>query len=224
MQTLTNSDLLARVPLFSQLNAIGLESLARNVVKRRYKRGESIVVQGSKSIALYVLIAGRASVVAVDGQGKEVILASLQPGDYLGEMSLIDGAPHSANVMADRQTDVLVLARAELIACMKVETAVGFNLMKGLVQRLRQANQKIESLALMDVYGRVARVLLDMAQQESDSSLVIKEKISKQTIAKMVGASREMVTRVMRDLEQKRSIVLRADGSTQVQHKILSQL
>jgi CRP-like cAMP-binding protein len=145
-----------------------------------------------------------------------VILATLGPGDYIGEMSLIDNQPHSASVRADIQTDVLILGRAEFARGLSENNAMAYAVMKGLVQRLRQADRKIESLALMDVYGRVARVLIDSAKPDAQGRLVIAGKVSRQDVAKMIGASREMVSRVIKDLEDRGFIEARADGATLV--------
>ncbi len=201
MSMLSNLDLLRRVPLFAQLTAAQAESVADAIVKRRFKRGERIVEQGKKSNALYIVLTGRARVMSADNRGREVILATMQPGDYIGEMSLIDNEPHSASVRAEVQTDVLMLGRAEFARCLPENSSMAYAVMKGLVQRLRHADRKIESLALMDVYGRVARALLEFASPDLAGQLLIRDKVSRQDIAKMVGASREMVSRVMKDLE-----------------------
>ena len=211
---LSNLDLLRRVPLFSQLTAAQSEILGSAVVKRRFKRAEALVEQGQKSDALYILLTGRARVVSCDSRGREVILASLGPGDYLGEMSIIDNNPHSATVRAEVQTDVLQLNRAEFTRCLAENASMSMAVMRGLVKRLRHADRKIESLALLDVYGRVAHSLLDMASPDGQGAQVVREKISRQDLAKMVGASREMVSRVMKDLEDRGLIEVRADGAT----------
>jgi CRP-like cAMP-binding protein len=132
-----------------------------------------------------------------------VILATLGPGDYIGEMSIIDGNTHSASVSAEVQTDVLVLGRAEFTRCLAENASMALALMRGLVKRLRHANRRIESLALLDVYGRVARALLESAEPDAQGRLVIRDKISRQDLAKVVGASREMVSRVMKDLDER---------------------
>jgi CRP/FNR family cyclic AMP-dependent transcriptional regulator len=201
MAMLTNLDLIRRVPLFALLTQQQGALLSDAVAKRRFKRGEMIVEKGKKTNSLFIILAGRARVVITDNKGREVILASLKAGDYIGEMSLIDNEPHSANVQAEVQTDVLVLGRAEFSHCVAENASMACSVMKGLVQRLRKADEKISSLALMGVYGRVADVLMESATEEGDKK-IIHEKISRQDLAKMVGASREMVSRVMRDFEE----------------------
>ncbi len=222
MAILSNFDLIRRVPLFSTLTQAQAEAVADAVVKRRYKRGEVIVEQGKKSNFLAILLTGRARVVTQDSRGREVILATMNPGDHIGEMSLIDDQPHSATVRAEVQTDVLILGRVEFARCLPENTSMAYAIMKGLVQRLRQADRKIESLALMDVYGRVARVLLELAHEDAGGNLVIRERVSRQDVAKMIGASREMVSRVMKDLEDRGFIEVTADGCTIVKDRLLS--
>lgn len=220
MAILSNLELIRRVPLFSTLTQAQAESVADAVIKRRYKRGELIVEQGKKSNFLAIVLTGRARVITQDNRGREVILATMNPGDYVGEMSLIDNQPHSATVRAEVQTDVLILGRVEFARCLPENTSMAYAVMKGLVQRLRQADRKIESLALMDVYGRVARVLLEFAQEDRSGRMVIRERVSRQDVAKMIGASREMVSRVMKDLEDRGFIEVAEDGSTIVKDRL----
>jgi CRP-like cAMP-binding protein len=202
MSMLSNLDLIRRVPLFSMLTPLQAESLVEAVSKRRFKRGEVLVAQGSKSNALYIILSGRTRVVMTDSKGREVILATLRAGDYVGEMSLIDGEPHSATVVAEQQVDALVLGRDDFLRCLSENSAMSFAVMQELVQRLRKSGQQISSLALVGVYGRVAMVLLESAVADEQDALMIREKVSRQDIAKMVGASREMVSRVMKDFEE----------------------
>ena len=207
MTILSNLDLIRRVPLFSMLTEAQAQTIAESVTKQRFRRGELIVESGKKSNALFIILNGRAHVVATDSRGREAILANFKQGDYIGEMSLIDNQPHSASVRTEVQTDVLVLGRAQFARILPENAAMTYAIMKVLVQRLRHADRKIESLALMDVYGRVA------ADVDANGVMFIKDKVSRQNIAKTVGASREMVSRVMKDLEDKGYIENRPDGS-----------
>lgn len=213
MTMVSNLELIRRVPLFSQLSDAQAQGLATAVVKRRYRRGEFIVEQGQRSNTLFILLSGRARVISSHTRGREVILATMGQGDYIGEMSLIDNEPHSATVRAETQTDALLLGGQEFARCMPEPNSVAFMILRGLTQRLRRADRNIESLALMDVYGRVARVLLEAATEDLSGQKVIREKISRQDIAKMVGASREMVSRVMKDLEERKYIETQDGGS-----------
>jgi len=211
MSMLSNLDLIRRVPLFSMLTNDQAQAIADSVVKRRFRRGEIIVEQGRKSNALFILLNGRARVLTADSRGREVILAVLQAGDYVGEMSLIDNEPHSATVRAEVQTDMLILGRAEFARCLPENSSLSYAILRGLVARLRSADRQIESLALLDVYGRVARTLLDMAEEDNGTRL-IRNKVSRQDMAKIVGASREMVSRVMKDLEGRGMVQTQENG------------
>lgn len=216
MSMLSNLDLIRRVPLFTMLTPAQAESLAAAVTKKRFKRSEILVEQGKKTNALFIMLSGRTRVVVTDNKGREVIIATLKAGDYLGEMSLIDNEPHSATVIAEQQVDVLALGREAFLQCLTENAAMSLAVMRGLVQRLRRATQNISSLALVGVYGRVAKVLLDSAEVEEDGALLIREKVSRQDIAKMVGASREMVSRVMKDFEDQGFIKMLDGGQVRV--------
>ena len=198
MSMLSNLDLIRRVPLFSMLTVDQAQAIADAVVKRRYRRGELVVEQGRKSNALFILLNGRARVLTADTRGREVILAVLESGDYVGEMSLIDN---------------------DFARCLPENSTLSYGIMRGLVRRLRNADRQIESLALLDVYGRVARTLLDMAE-DVDGVKIIRHKVSRQDMAKVVGASREMVSRVMKDLEDRGVIETQENGSVVIKERL----
>jgi CRP/FNR family transcriptional regulator, cyclic AMP receptor protein len=216
MAMLSNQELIRRVPLFANLTSAQVDSLAANVAKHRIKRGADVVEQGKNSNALFLILSGRAQVIKRDSNAREVIIATLKAGDYIGEMSLIDNAAHSASVVAETQLDVLVLGAADFARCVSENAAIAWAVMRGLVERLRSADQKIVSLALMGVYGRVANVLLDTAEPNEHGELMIRNKISRMDLAKMVGASREMVSRVMKDFEEQGFIQTLDDGVVRV--------
>ena len=213
MAIVSNLDLIRRVPLFSDLTAGQSSILYASVDKKRFKRGENIVEQGKISGTLFMILSGEARVLSQDARGREVIMATLEVGDCIGEMSLIDGEPHSATVRAEVQTDVLTLNRETFLRCLHENASMADAVMHGLVRRLRRADKQIESLALMDVYGRVHAVLLEMALPDAEGQLILKHKVSRQDVAKMVGASREMVSRVMKHFEDEGTVVDRGDGT-----------
>jgi CRP/FNR family transcriptional regulator, cyclic AMP receptor protein len=222
MSMISNLDLIRRVPLFSLLTTEQAQSVADSVVKRRFRRGELVVEQGRKTNSLFILLNGRARVLTADSRGREVILAVLESGDYVGEMSLIDNEPHSATVRAEVQTDMLVLSRTDFSRCLPENSSLSYAIMRGLVRRLRNADRQIESLALLDVYGRVARTLLDMADHQ-DGLKIIRSKVSRQDMAKVVGASREMVSRVMKDLEERGVIETQDNGHVVLKDRITDE-
>lgn len=191
--------LLRSIPLFAGLPENQVYQIARMAGVRKVPRNTTLVRVGDKTDALYVLVSGSAKVLNRDVEGREVILTLLGAGECFGEMSLIDGSPRSADVVS---CELLVIAKSDFAHALSENVDLCLNIMKSLADRLREANRKIESLALLDVYGRVAKLLLDFSELE-DGRRVIRRKVSKQDMAKMVGASREMVSRVMKDLESR---------------------
>ncbi len=203
--------LLRTVPLFAALPEEQLRTLVPVVTRRSAARGTPVIAAGDPTDSLYLVIAGRLKVIIADSEGKEVILSILGPGEFFGEMGLIDDHPRSASVVAMEPCELIVLARRDFRRCLEENFEIAMGVMRGLVRRLREADRKIGSLALLDVYGRVARLLLDIAE-EVDGQKMVTRRLPKQDIAKMVGASREMVSRVMKDLQRSGYIEMR--GST----------
>ena len=192
--------LLRNVPLFSGLDEKRLGVLVPMMMRTSFSRNETIIGAGDPTDSLYIVISGRLKVLMSDEQGREVILAILGAGEFFGEMGLLDDSPRSASVLTLEPCELLSISKSDFKRCLAENSDLSLMVMRGLVRRLREADQKIGSLALMDVYGRVARLLLEMAEDVGGEKMVVK-KLSKQDIAKMIGASREMVSRVMKDLE-----------------------
>src|SRR5712675_3048511 len=192
--------LLRNVPLFSTLPEHQLGLLTSAVSRKGLARATSVIAAGDITESLYVVISGRMKVMMSDDEGREVILAILGPNEFFGEMGLIDDHPRSASVVALEPCELLSLSKRDFKRCLSENFEMTMTVMRGLAKRLREADQKIGSLALMDVYGRVAHLLLDMAETV-DGQKVVTKKLAKQDIAKMIGASREMVSRVMKDLQ-----------------------
>jgi CRP/FNR family cyclic AMP-dependent transcriptional regulator len=188
-----------------------LRLLATLVTRKSVSRGTTVMVAGDPTDSLYIVISGRLKVMMSDAEGKEVILAILGSGEFFGEMGLIDDAPRSASVVAIEPCELLCVTKRDFKRCLAENFEMSMAVMRGLVKRLREADRKINSLALLDVYGRVARLLIDMSE-EVDGNKVVTKRLPKQDIAKMIGASREMVSRVMKDLQLGGFIEMR--GST----------
>ena len=218
-----NKAFLRRVPLFSGLTEAQLETLAAGSARRSYPKGRTIVSEGEPSQSMYILLAGRAKVQRSDSEGKEVILAVLGSGEFIGEMSLIDDAPRSASVITLEPCEFMAVSKDAFKAMLVQSPEVAMNVMRGLVRRLREADKKIETLALLDVYGRVARVLLDFSEDVGGERMV-KNKLPRQEIAKMIGASREMVSRVMKGLEIDGYIVTMPEGKLVLREKLSAYL
>jgi CRP/FNR family cyclic AMP-dependent transcriptional regulator len=214
-----NKAFLRRVPLFSGLTEQQLETLAAGSARRSYPKGRTIVSEGEPSQSMYILLAGRAKVQRSDSEGKEVILAVLGSGEFFGEMSLIDDAPRSASVITLESCEFMAVSKDAFKSMLQQSPDVAMAVMRGLVRRLREADKKIETLALLDVYGRVARVLLDFSENVGGERMV-KNKLPRQEIAKMIGASREMVSRVMKGLEMDGYIVPMPEGRLVLREKL----
>ncbi len=194
--------ILKSVPLFSSFNDVHLSQVLTCVQHRSYPRGSFILRAGEETDALYIILSGRAKVLIPDEEGHEVILTVMGPHEFFGEMGLLDDLPRSASVETLEACEMLRLSKAGFINVLKDNFELAMLIIRNLVRRMRDADRKIESLALIDVYGRVARLLIEMAQNV-EGKWVVEHAPPKQEIARMIGASREMVSRVVKDLHQK---------------------
>jgi len=215
ISTTVSTAVLRAVPLFSSFPEDQLRTLATMVNRKSLPRGAMVMAAGDPTDSLYIVLSGRLKVMMSDADGKEVILSILGPGEFFGEMGLIDESPRSASVIGIEPCELLSISKRDFNKCLADSFDMTMAVMRGLVQRLREADRKIGSLALLDVYGRVARLLLDMAENV-DGQKIVTKRLPKQDIAKMIGASREMVSRVMKDLQMGGYIEMR--GSNIVLH------
>jgi CRP/FNR family cyclic AMP-dependent transcriptional regulator len=211
MATTVSTAVLKAVPIFAMLPEDQLRMLTMVVTRKSAPRSTTIMAGGDPTDSLYIVLSGRLKVMMSDAEGKEVILSILGPGEFFGEMGLIDDEPRSATVVTIEPCELLSIAKRDFKKSLADNFDMSMAVMRGLVRRLREADRKIGSLALLDVYGRVARLLLDMSEVQNGLRTVTK-RLPKQDIAKMIGASREMVSRVMKDLQMGGYIEMR--GST----------
>jgi CRP/FNR family cyclic AMP-dependent transcriptional regulator len=202
---------LRNLPIFEPLSDERLQPLARAATLLQVDKNAVVLREGDSTENVYFVLRGSLRVLVSDPDGREVILSLLGAGELFGEMGVIDGLCRSATVVASEPSDLVVIAKADFKRCLAENFDVSLAIMRSLVHRLRVADRNIESLALLDVYGRVARLLLEMAEEEPDGRRVLPRKVTKLDMAKMVGASREMVSRVMKDL-QNRGLVEEIDG------------
>jgi CRP-like cAMP-binding protein len=186
------------VPLFAHLGDEELSRVAGAVRERTYPRNSVIVFEDDPGDALYIVAGGQVKVVLIGEDGREVILAVLTQGDFFGEMSLIDDEPRSAHVIAMEDAQLLVLRREDFQRGMEEYPRIALGLLRALSRRLRRADDKIGALVLLDVLGRVARILLELAD-ESGGDLITK-RVTHHTLAQMIGSSRETVSRTIREL------------------------
>jgi CRP/FNR family cyclic AMP-dependent transcriptional regulator len=210
---------LQAIPLFSQLADDELARLAQLARERKYPKNSMILFEDDPGDALYVVLSGRVKVVLVGEDGREVILSILSDGDFFGEMSLIDDEPRSAHVIAMESSNLLVLRRQDFQLCLEEAPRIAVSLLKGLTKRLRLADSKIGGLVLLDVTGRIARVLLELAD-EADGSMIAK-KLTHHMIAQMIGSSRETVSRTMRTLIEQEVISVSGKNITVLDRKAL---
>jgi CRP/FNR family cyclic AMP-dependent transcriptional regulator len=180
------------------LPAALIEKMAPLATVRTFGKNAIIVSEGDDTDSLYVVLAGRAKVYVSDENGREVQLNQIGPGEYFGEVTL-DGGPRSASVMALEDCRCAVVKRAELSGFLERNPEFALHVLKKLAHRVRVLTDNVRSLALMDVYGRVARLLLELAE-ERDGRLVVKESLTHKDIAARVGCSREMISRIFSDL------------------------
>jgi CRP/FNR family cyclic AMP-dependent transcriptional regulator len=197
---MVSTAVLKAVPLFASFPEDQLRMLTSVITRRSLPRSTTVMASGDPTDSLYIVLSGRLKVMMSDAEGKEVILSILGPGEFFGEMGLIDDAPRSASVVSIEPCELLSIAKRDFKKCLAENFEMAQAVMRGLVRRLREADRKIGSLALLDVYGRVARLLLDMSETV-DGEKIVTKRLPKQDIAKMIGASREMVSRVMKDLQ-----------------------
>jgi CRP/FNR family cyclic AMP-dependent transcriptional regulator len=177
-----------------------LEAIAAVATARSFPKGAIVVNEGDETDSLYVVLSGRARVFVADPEGHEVQLNHIGAGEYFGEVTL-DGGPRSASVMALEECRCAVIRRAELDAFVAKNPAFALHLVRKLASRVRALTENVRSLALMDVYGRVARLLLELAE-ERDGRMVIEEPLTQKDIASRVGCSREMISRIFSDLAE----------------------
>jgi CRP-like cAMP-binding protein len=197
--TTQTADFLATIPLFSGLPEEELERFAELTRERSYPKGSVILFQDDPGDSLFVLRAGRVKVVLIGEDGREVILGVLEPGAHFGELALIDDQPRSAHVIAMEDAQLLVLRREDFRRRVEANPTVAWALLTELSRRLRRADVKIGGLVLLDVPGRIARLLLDLADESGSEQ--IEKPLTHQTIAQMIGASRETVSRAMKEFQ-----------------------
>jgi CRP/FNR family transcriptional regulator, cyclic AMP receptor protein len=193
------ADFLATVPLLAQIPPEELQRFAEVTREKDYPKGSVILFEDDPGDSLFIVREGRVKVVLVGEDGREVILGVLGVGEHFGELSLIDDQPRSAHVIAMEDSLLLVLRRDDFRRRVEANPAVAWALLSELSRRLRRADGKIGGLVLLDVPGRIARLLLDFAEEAGGDT--IDKPLTHQTIAQMIGASRETVSRAMREFQ-----------------------
>ena len=176
---------------------IGL--LTNRAAVRTYPKGAIIVSEGDEGNSLFLIQSGSVKAFLSDENGKEVVLSTQRDGEYFGDLALFDDEPRSASVMALEPCKVMIITKAQLRDAIKEDPEIGFTLLHGLAKRVRILTENVRTLALLDVFGRLSKTLYDLAE-EKDGVLVIEQRLTQQDLANRIGASREMVSRIMHDL------------------------
>jgi CRP/FNR family cyclic AMP-dependent transcriptional regulator len=192
--------MLREIPLFSRLDDKALGDLERAAIKRAYPKNTILISKGDKSDQLFVVLKGKLKVAITDASGKEIIVSFLGSGDYFGEMAMIDGESRSATIATTQASEVLTISRDDFHRTLLSSPELMFELLKVLARKVRIATDKLESLAFEDVYGRLVKLLIQLARPH-DGVWIVEESLTHQEIANMIGSSREMVTRILKELQ-----------------------
>ena len=196
------SELLRNVSMFRGLPKEALEPLTQRLAPRRAAKDELIIVEHQAGDALYIVASGKVKVSILGENGREMILSMLGPGEVFGEMSLLDGQPRSARVTAAATSLLYVLSREAFRDYLHATPQSALNILAEMTRRLRRADDIIGSLALLDVYGRVAHTLLELARKEGvqgEDGILIDNRPTQQDLAAMVGTTRETVSRALNE-------------------------
>jgi len=201
--------------LFAELDDRELSAIAA-VAKTRHYAKDDVIFHADESGDVFCLIReGQVKITMISPEGKEIILSLLGPGDFFGEMALLDDEPRSATVVATEPLDVVTIWRSDFLQILQENFSITRKVLAELSRRLRTASNRIESLATMDVYGRLARFFLELAQDSGkslDNGYVAVTRPTHQSIANMIGTSRETVSRLIHDLM--RQNLLLSEGKT----------
>ena len=189
-----------------------LKALCQRAIVRSFAKNTVVVSEGDRTDSLYIIVSGRVKIYVSDENGKQIALNESGPGEYFGEMVLDEG-PRSASVMTLEPTKFLIVPKEDFKEFLAKSPEFSFHLICKLIKRLRELTHDVKSLAHMDVYGRVARMLLDLAV-ERDGALVVESRPTPQEMADRVGTSREMIGEILSDLAKSGYLVIEGDRIT----------
>ena len=208
---------LRNVPIFADLEEKELEKIAKLGTRQKYKRGNVVVLEKESGASLFAIVSGKVKVVRTDEEGREVILSMFGPGEFFGEMALLDGMARSASVVALSKAELFMIHRRDFLESLHEFPTIAIALLAEMAMRLRKADMQIKSLSLKDAAGRVANVLLILAD---DIGVFRKGKVEiddlplQQDIANMAGTSRETVSRMLHEFVREGSIQLQGNSLT----------
>ena len=206
-----------KTPPFLGLSEQEIAALSRHAVTRTFPKNTIILHEGDLTDALYIIVSGRVKVFLANEEGKEIVLDTQGPGEYFGEMVLDEG-PRSASVMTLEPCRFQLIPKEDVKALLQSHPDFAMHLVRKLIYRVRVLTEHVKSLALQNVYGRFAKLLNELSVPQ-DGKRMLQEKLSQQEIANRVGASREMINRIVKDLTTGGYISV--DGQRIVIHKTL---
>jgi CRP/FNR family cyclic AMP-dependent transcriptional regulator len=192
--------ILQQVELFQGLSNEELETLSSSSSSRSFPKNTVVIHENDPADSLFIIESGKVKVYCSDKNGKEFIMNTQAEGDYFGELALLDDSTRSASVRTVEKSSFCIIFKDNFNRVLDDHPNIARKMIRNLAARVRKLTADVKSLALQDVYGRVANVLMDLAEERGDGSLYIPEKLTQQDIADRVGASREMVARILKDL------------------------
>lgn len=211
-------NVLRKVPLFSSLKDEELEAINRLSFVRKYPKDMVVLLMDEEGDTLFLIIRGKVKVTSFSESGKEIIFSILGEGDFFGDMSLLDGKPRSASVVTVEESEICLLRRQDFNRLIESHPGIALKLLKELTTRLRKADERIQSLALLDVSGRVAGILLQLAEESGRKmpagGVYIRVRPTHQELANMVGTTRETVTRILKQMENRNYIIMTGKSVT----------
>jgi CRP-like cAMP-binding protein len=196
---------LGRCRLFSGMDVLSLQVIARTLRARRFRRGEVLFHEGDPGDALFVVASGAVKVVVPSEDGEEAILATLRRGDFLGELALLDGAPRSASAIALEATEVLALPRDQFRSLVAAEPAIRDALLTALAGELRRLTTHVAELHFLDLTGRLAARLARLAEEHGEKQpngeIKLDAPLTQSDLAAMIGATRQSVNKLLGEFE-----------------------
>ncbi len=191
--------MLGDIPLFSGLSDEDLRTIEHHAVLKSYRRNTVLIEKGDETTSLYVIVSGKVKVFVADDTGKEIVLNTQEEGEHFGELALLGDTRRTASVMTVDDSKFLVITKKAFLQCLSTHPNIALNLIRALVERVRALTDNVSNLALRDVYGRLTAALMENAKEEEGKLMT--DRLTQQEIASLVGSSREMVSRIFKDLK-----------------------
>lgn len=191
--------ILKEVEVFHNLSEDDLIILAQHSISKHYKKNTVIVSKGDETSSLYIVLEGTLNAFIDDEQGKELVLSKIETGESFGELSLLSRSSRSASVISTSPCQLAVISKSTFMECLKKNPSIALNIIQSLINRVHNLTENVSSLALLDVYGRIVKVLNDSAIEKEGKKIT--KRLTHQDIANMIGSSREMVSKILKDLK-----------------------